>query len=102
MRDCGVEGYEGPQGPRKLLDNGDFGLATWEHQSPSPLLKTKGTNFSSANTPSLGCCKHPSSHKPPSATTRPLSFLHSAAASIPTAIPAIAQRSQPCLLFSYH
>ncbi|CAL9007607.1 unnamed protein product [Prunus brigantina] len=43
MRDCGVEGYEGPQGPRKLLDNGttngDFGLATWEHQSPSPLLR---------------------------------------------------------------
>ncbi|KAL6273031.1 hypothetical protein ACE6H2_023723 [Prunus campanulata] len=25
MRDCGVEGYGGPQGPRKLLDNGDFG-----------------------------------------------------------------------------
>ncbi|PQP98463.1 hypothetical protein Pyn_34850 [Prunus yedoensis var. nudiflora] len=38
MRDCGVEGYRGPQGPRKLLDNGDFGLATWEHQSPSSLL----------------------------------------------------------------
>ncbi|PQQ01144.1 hypothetical protein Pyn_23122 [Prunus yedoensis var. nudiflora] len=38
-RDCGVEGYGGPQGPRKLLDNGDFGLATWEHQSPSPLLR---------------------------------------------------------------
>ena len=25
-RDCSVEGYGGPQGPRKLLDNGDFGL----------------------------------------------------------------------------
>ncbi|CAL2227347.1 unnamed protein product [Prunus armeniaca] len=37
-RDCGVEGYGGPQGPRKLLDNGDLGLATWEHQSLSPLL----------------------------------------------------------------
>ncbi|PQQ08339.1 hypothetical protein Pyn_19058 [Prunus yedoensis var. nudiflora] len=32
MRDCGVEGYGGPQGPRKLLDNEEFGLATWEHQ----------------------------------------------------------------------
>ncbi|KAI5338729.1 hypothetical protein L3X38_018001 [Prunus dulcis] len=39
MRDCGVEGYGSPQGPRKLLDDGDFGLATWEHQSPSPLLR---------------------------------------------------------------
>ncbi|PQQ07777.1 hypothetical protein Pyn_02242 [Prunus yedoensis var. nudiflora] len=38
-RDCGVEGYGGPQGSRKLLDNRDFGLATWEHQSPSPLLR---------------------------------------------------------------
>ncbi|PQQ14288.1 hypothetical protein Pyn_19598 [Prunus yedoensis var. nudiflora] len=38
-RDCGVKGYGGPQGPRKLLDNGDFGLATWEHQNPSPLLR---------------------------------------------------------------
>ncbi|PQQ11158.1 hypothetical protein Pyn_38953 [Prunus yedoensis var. nudiflora] len=37
-RDCGVEGYGGPQGPRKLLDNGDFGLTIWEHQNPSPLL----------------------------------------------------------------
>ncbi|PQM39701.1 hypothetical protein Pyn_10984 [Prunus yedoensis var. nudiflora] len=37
-KDCGVEGYEGPQGPQKLLDNRDFGLVTWEHQSPSPLL----------------------------------------------------------------
>ncbi|PQQ14168.1 hypothetical protein Pyn_38774 [Prunus yedoensis var. nudiflora] len=27
-RDCGVEGYGGPQGPQKLLDNGDFRLAT--------------------------------------------------------------------------
>ncbi|CAL8163951.1 unnamed protein product [Prunus armeniaca] len=39
MRDCGVEGYGGPQGPWKLLDNGDFGLVVWEHQSPSPLLR---------------------------------------------------------------
>ncbi|PQM42973.1 hypothetical protein Pyn_27026 [Prunus yedoensis var. nudiflora] len=39
MRDCGVEGYGGLQGPRKLLDNGDFVLATWEHQSPSPLRR---------------------------------------------------------------
>ncbi|PQP99802.1 hypothetical protein Pyn_19437 [Prunus yedoensis var. nudiflora] len=39
MRDCGVEGYGGSQDPRKLLDNGDFGLATWEHQSLSPLLR---------------------------------------------------------------
>ncbi|CAL9018968.1 unnamed protein product [Prunus brigantina] len=80
MRDCGVEGYGGPQGLRKLLDNGDFGLATWEHQSPSPSLRVlqcgktltlyklafmaqaKMTNFSSANTP------------------------HSTAASIPAAI----------------
>ncbi|PQQ21623.1 hypothetical protein Pyn_15066 [Prunus yedoensis var. nudiflora] len=38
-RDCGVEGYGGPQDPRKLLNNEDFGLATWEHQSPSPLLR---------------------------------------------------------------
>ncbi|PQP91559.1 hypothetical protein Pyn_37289 [Prunus yedoensis var. nudiflora] len=38
-RDCGVEGYGDPQGPRKLLDNEDFGLATWEHQSPSLLLR---------------------------------------------------------------
>ncbi|PQQ11202.1 hypothetical protein Pyn_13973 [Prunus yedoensis var. nudiflora] len=38
-RDCGVEGYGGPQGPQKLLDNGDFGLAAWVHQSPSPLLR---------------------------------------------------------------
>ncbi|PQM38714.1 hypothetical protein Pyn_41045 [Prunus yedoensis var. nudiflora] len=37
-RDCGVEGYRGPKGPPKLLDNGDIGLATWEHQSLSPLL----------------------------------------------------------------
>ncbi|ONI29368.1 hypothetical protein PRUPE_1G195200 [Prunus persica] len=57
--DCGVEGYGGPQGPRKLLDNGDFGLATWEHQSPSPLLRVL-----QSNTSSLGCCKHPSSHQP--------------------------------------
>ncbi|CAL9017581.1 unnamed protein product [Prunus brigantina] len=97
MRDCGVEGYGGPQGPQKLLDNGDFGLATLEHQSPSPLLRVL-----QSNTPSLGCCKHPSSHQPPSATTRPLSFLHSAAASIPAAIPAIPQLSQQFLLFSYH
>ncbi|PQM33351.1 hypothetical protein Pyn_18713 [Prunus yedoensis var. nudiflora] len=39
MRDCGVEGYGGPQGPQKLLDNRDFGLAIWEHQSPSLLLE---------------------------------------------------------------
>ncbi|PQQ05321.1 hypothetical protein Pyn_26078 [Prunus yedoensis var. nudiflora] len=39
MRDYGVECYGGPQGPRNLLDNGDFGLATWEHQSLSPLLR---------------------------------------------------------------
>ncbi|PQQ13653.1 hypothetical protein Pyn_30800 [Prunus yedoensis var. nudiflora] len=38
-RDCGVEGYEGPQGPWKLLDNRDFRLATWEHQSPIPFLR---------------------------------------------------------------
>ncbi|CAL2231848.1 unnamed protein product [Prunus armeniaca] len=38
-RGCGVEGYGGPQGPWKLLDNGYFGLATWEHQSQSPLLR---------------------------------------------------------------
>ncbi|PQQ19952.1 hypothetical protein Pyn_18832 [Prunus yedoensis var. nudiflora] len=38
-RDCGVKGYRGPQGLWKLLDNGDFGLATWEYQSPSPLLR---------------------------------------------------------------
>ncbi|PQQ17076.1 hypothetical protein Pyn_14782 [Prunus yedoensis var. nudiflora] len=38
-RDCGVESYGGLQGPQKLLDNGDFGLVTWEHQSPSPLLR---------------------------------------------------------------
>ncbi|PQM43064.1 hypothetical protein Pyn_17126 [Prunus yedoensis var. nudiflora] len=38
-RDFGVEGYGGPQGPQKLLDNGDFGLATWENQSPNPLLR---------------------------------------------------------------
>ncbi|KAL6279471.1 hypothetical protein ACE6H2_016352 [Prunus campanulata] len=25
MRDCDVEGYGGPEGTRKLLDNGDFG-----------------------------------------------------------------------------
>ncbi|KAI5338167.1 hypothetical protein L3X38_017438 [Prunus dulcis] len=53
------------------------------------MAQAKDTNFSSANTSSLGCCKHPSSHKPPSATTRPLSFLYSAAASISAAIPAI-------------
>ncbi|CAL9005486.1 unnamed protein product [Prunus brigantina] len=39
MRDCGVEGYGGPQGPQKLSDNEDFGLTTWEHQSPSLLLR---------------------------------------------------------------
>ncbi|CAL8167153.1 unnamed protein product [Prunus armeniaca] len=107
MRDCGVEGYGGPQGLRKLLDNGDFGLATWEHQSPSPLLRVlqcgktltlyklafmaqaKGTNFSSTNTPSLDYCKHPNSHQPPLATTRLRSFLHSVAASIPATIPTI-------------
>ncbi|PQM36130.1 hypothetical protein Pyn_30265 [Prunus yedoensis var. nudiflora] len=37
-KDCGVEGYEGPQGAQKLLDNGDFRLVTWEHQSPSLFL----------------------------------------------------------------
>ncbi|CAL8989684.1 unnamed protein product, partial [Prunus brigantina] len=88
IRDCGVEGHRGPQGPQKLLDNGDFGLATWEHQSPSSLLRVL-----QSNTSSLGCCKHPSSHQPPLATTIPLSFLHSAAA-------AFQQPSQPFL--SYH
>ncbi|PQQ11042.1 hypothetical protein Pyn_25541 [Prunus yedoensis var. nudiflora] len=39
MRNCGVEGYEGSQGPRKLLDNGAFRLSTWEHQSSSSLLR---------------------------------------------------------------
>ncbi|CAL8990572.1 unnamed protein product [Prunus brigantina] len=90
MRDCGVEGYKGPQGPQKLLDNGDFGLATWEHQSPSPLLRVLQCV---TTTSCFACCKHPSSHQPPSTTIRPLSFLHSAAASIPTAIPAIPQLS---------
>ncbi|KAI5318295.1 hypothetical protein L3X38_038003 [Prunus dulcis] len=57
MRDCDVEGYEGPQGPQKLLDNGDFGLATWEHQSPSPLLRV------------LQCGSYtPGSHAKPSST----------------------------------
>ncbi|CAL9010547.1 unnamed protein product [Prunus brigantina] len=82
MRDCGVEGYEGPQGPWKLLDNGDFGLATWEHQSPSPLLRVlqcgktltlyklafmaqaKGTNFSSANTPHSAAVSIPAGINP--------------------------------------
>ncbi|CAL9019660.1 unnamed protein product [Prunus brigantina] len=99
MRDCGVEGYGGPQGPRKLLDNGDFGLATWEHQSPSPLLRVLQCSNTTASW--FGCCKHPSSHEPLSATTRPLSFLHSAAASILEAIPTIPQLSQQFLLFSH-
>ncbi|ONI16754.1 hypothetical protein PRUPE_3G120000 [Prunus persica] len=53
------------------------------------MAQAKDTNFSSTNTSSLGCCKHPSSHQPPSATTIPLSFLYSTAASIPVAIPVI-------------
>ncbi|CAL2239401.1 unnamed protein product [Prunus armeniaca] len=65
------------------------------------MAQVKGTNFSSANTPSLGYCKHPSSHQPPLATTRLLSFLHSVVASIPATIPAIPQPSQSCLLLSH-
>ncbi|CAL2246060.1 unnamed protein product [Prunus armeniaca] len=65
------------------------------------MAQSKGTNFSSANTPSLGCCKHPSSHQTPSTTTKLLSFLHSTVASIPTVIAAIPQPSQPCLLPSH-
>ncbi|PQQ20784.1 hypothetical protein Pyn_10455 [Prunus yedoensis var. nudiflora] len=68
MRDCGVEGYGGPQGPRKPLDNGDFGLATWEHQSPSPLLRVLQCGIPAA-IPIINifdCCKHPSSCQPTS------------------------------------
>ncbi|PQM34763.1 hypothetical protein Pyn_36298 [Prunus yedoensis var. nudiflora] len=90
MRDCGMEGYGRPQGPRKLLDNEDFGLATWEHQSPSPLLRVLqcGEPFFSINweafaqpkPTSLGCCKLLNNHENSS------SFLFLAAASIPVAI----------------
>ncbi|CAL9024523.1 unnamed protein product [Prunus brigantina] len=69
-RDCVVEGYGGPQGPRKVLDNGDFGLATWEHQSPSPLLGVllsftfyKLGGIAHAKPTSLGCCKPLSNHE---------------------------------------
>ncbi|PQM33850.1 hypothetical protein Pyn_02646 [Prunus yedoensis var. nudiflora] len=95
-RDCGVESYGDPQGPRKLLDNGDFGLATWEHQSPSPLLRvlqcgepspsingkalprknqlllvTASLSATMRIHPFFSCCKHSSSqsflsHQPPS------------------------------------
>ncbi|KAL6283794.1 hypothetical protein ACE6H2_014723 [Prunus campanulata] len=96
MRDCGVEGYGDPQGPRKLLDNGDFGLATWEHQSPSLLLRvlqcgnqresSSSINWEAFAQPkptSLGCCKLLNNHDNSS------SFLFLAAASIPAVIPAI-------------
>ncbi|PQP94275.1 hypothetical protein Pyn_11320 [Prunus yedoensis var. nudiflora] len=93
MRDCGVEGYGGPQGPRKPLDNGDFGLATWEHQSPSPLLRVLQCGepspsinweaFAQPKPTSLSCCKLLNNHENSS------SFIILAAASIPAAIPAI-------------
>ncbi|PQQ16431.1 hypothetical protein Pyn_11063 [Prunus yedoensis var. nudiflora] len=38
-RYCGVEGYRGPQGPRKLLDNGDFSLTTWSTKIQAHYLK---------------------------------------------------------------
>ncbi|PQQ16207.1 hypothetical protein Pyn_17043 [Prunus yedoensis var. nudiflora] len=76
MRDCGMEGYGGPQGPHKLLDNGDFGLATWEHQR-STKVQAHYLEFSNAKSISLGCCKPLSNHDNSS------SFFPLAAASIP-------------------
>lgn len=38
IRGCDVEDYEGPWGARKLLDNGDFWLATREHQKSKPII----------------------------------------------------------------
>ncbi|PQQ03629.1 hypothetical protein Pyn_11272 [Prunus yedoensis var. nudiflora] len=92
-RDYGVEGYGGPQGAQKLLDNGDFGLATWEHQSPGPLFRVlqcgktltlyKLGVICWAKSVSLGGCKLLRNHENSS------SFLLSVATSIPAAIPAI-------------
>ncbi|CAL2259139.1 unnamed protein product [Prunus armeniaca] len=44
-RGCDVDGYKVPQGPQKLLDNGDFG-ATWEH---SPKVKAHYLKFSNVS-----------------------------------------------------
>ncbi|KAI5350007.1 hypothetical protein L3X38_002898 [Prunus dulcis] len=58
------------------------------------MAQAKGTNFSSANTSLLGCCKQHSSHQLPSSAVRPFLFpaeaaqqlLALAATSIPAAM----------------
>ncbi|CAL2256911.1 unnamed protein product [Prunus armeniaca] len=101
MRDCGVEGYGGPQGPWKLLDNGDFGLATWEHQSwfqhvflpignkgePSPSINYEA--FLSQKKPILVVASFSTTmktHLSSATASIPPTLTHSAAASIPAAI----------------
>ncbi|PQQ20786.1 hypothetical protein Pyn_10457 [Prunus yedoensis var. nudiflora] len=92
-RDCGVKGYGGPQGPRKLLDSGGFGLTTWStkvqtHYFDFPMWRAfpfyKLGGIAQAKPTSLGCCKPPSNYE---------NSLSLAAASIPIAINSLLQPS---------
>ncbi|PQQ19818.1 hypothetical protein Pyn_28697 [Prunus yedoensis var. nudiflora] len=88
-RDCGVEGYGGPQGPQKLLDNGDFGLATYLGAPKSKLITWSSLmRHCPSKINLLVATSLP-------ATTR--THLSSPAASIPTAITVILEPSTSIL-----